>query len=97
MITGDMVTRGKSPEPYLMAAERLGRDIDDLSLDRIMSIEDSLPGISSASAPVAVTLGVPNMVSLPETAGVTLWSTLESRTVADLRSLIASRAPVPVL
>ncbi|WP_104195695.1 HAD family phosphatase [Cryobacterium sp. M15] len=59
MITGETVSRGKPhPEPYLMAEERLGRDIDGLSLDRIVAIEDSLPGIASASASGAVTLGV---------------------------------------
>jgi HAD superfamily hydrolase (TIGR01509 family) len=95
MITGEMVARGKPhPEPYLMAAERLGRDIDDLALDRIVAIEDSLPGIASASASGALTLGVPNMVPLPASPGITLWSTLEGRSVADLEALIPSHVPV---
>jgi beta-phosphoglucomutase-like phosphatase (HAD superfamily) len=92
LITGEMVTRGKPhPEPYLMAAERLGRRVEELSLERIVAIEDSLPGIASANASGAVTLGIPNMVPLPEAPGVRLWPTLEHRTVPDLQALIGPR------
>lgn len=97
MITGEMVTRGKPhPDPYLMAAERLGRVVEDLSMDRVVAIEDSLPGVASAFASGAITLGIPNMVPLPEAPGVRLWPTLERRTVSDLQTLVALRAPVPV-
>lgn len=94
LITGEMVRHGKPhPEPYLMAAERLSRSVQDLTMGRIVAIEDSLPGIASANASGVVTLGVPNMVPLPETPGVRLWPTLEHRTLSDLRALVA---PLPL-
>lgn len=95
MITGDMVTHGKPhPEPYLMAAELLGKTMENLSMERIMAIEDSLPGLASANASGAVTLGVPNLVALPDTAGVTLWSTLGGKSVSDLEALVAEHTLV---
>lgn len=96
IITGDMVTHGKPhPEPYLMAAQLLGREMGQLSMDRVVAIEDSLPGVASAKSSGAVALGVPNLVDLPDTPGVTLWPTLRGKSVADLQGLVEARALVP--
>ena len=80
VLGGDQVTRGKPhPEPYLVAAERLGVAIEDC-----IAIEDSLNGLVSAESSGAKAIGVPNVVSLPERPGRTIWPTLEGVTVAHL-------------
>ena len=80
VIGGDEVARGKPhPDPYLIAAERLGVSIRDC-----IAIEDSLNGLLSAEASGAVAIGVPNVVQLPEREGRHIWPTLEGVTVAHL-------------
>lgn len=90
LVTGDMVSNGKPhPEPYLRAVEALGDDLGaPLDPARIVAIEDSLPGLASARAAGVVTLGVPNVVPLPENPGHTLWPTLAGRSIADLNDLV---------
>ncbi|WP_271036534.1 HAD family hydrolase [Rhodococcus rhodochrous] len=91
VISGDMVERGKpDPQPYDLAVERLSASREDLSRDRIVAIEDSLPGLASAKAAGVVTLGVPNMVALPDGPGHTLWPSLEGRGLADLGRLLGA-------
>jgi len=85
VISGDDVTHAKPhPQPYLQAAELLGVDIT-----QCLAIEDSEPGIASASASGAVTLGVPFMVPLSPSADYTLWPTLAGRTADDLAKLFS--------
>jgi HAD superfamily hydrolase (TIGR01509 family) len=80
VLGGDDVPRGKPhPDPYLIAAERLGVAIEDC-----IAIEDSLNGLVSAEASGAKSIGVPNVVALPERPGRTIWPTLEGITVAHL-------------
>lgn len=89
VISGDMVERGKPhPEPYQLAVQQLSLNRPYLSKSRIVAVEDSLPGLASATAAGVVTLGVPNMVALPDGPGHTLWQTLAGRSVADLESLL---------
>jgi HAD superfamily hydrolase (TIGR01509 family) len=77
LVTGDQVTRGKpDPEPYLVAAERLGVDPR-----RCVAIEDSPTGIASALAAGARTLGVEAVVPVPHLAGL---SRAASLTTVDL-------------
>ncbi len=72
LVTGDQVTRGKpDPEPYLVAAERLGVDPR-----RCVAIEDSPTGIASALAAGARTLGVEAVVAVPYLAGLSRASSL---------------------
>jgi len=85
VVSGDDVTHAKPhPQPYLQAAELLGVDIT-----QCIAIEDSEPGIASASASGAVTLGVPFMVPLSPSADYTLWPTLAGRTADDLAKLFS--------
>ena len=61
LVTGDEVTRGKPhPEPYVLAAERLGIDARDC-----VAIEDSPTGVRSALAAGCRVLGVPHVVEIP--------------------------------
>ncbi|MFG1643963.1 HAD family hydrolase [Amycolatopsis sp. NPDC049252] len=56
IVTGDDVTRGKpAPDPYLLAARRLG-----VAPDRCLAVEDSGSGIRSAHAAGMTVLAIPN-------------------------------------
>jgi len=80
VVSGDDVTHAKPhPEPYLRAADLLGVDIAEC-----LALEDSEPGIASASASGAVTVGIPFMIPISESSEYTLWPTLAGRTVADI-------------
>ena len=90
-ITGDMVRQGKPhPEPYQLAFDRLSEQIPDLSKERVVAVEDSLPGVTSARAAGLVTLGVPHFLPLPPDAGRHEWNTLAGRTAADLAGLVSA-------
>ena len=86
VVSGDDVTHSKPhPEAYLRAAELLG-----VAPENCLAIEDSHPGIASASASGAVTVGVPFMVPISESNEYTLWPTLAGRTVSDLSELFST-------
>ncbi len=55
VVGGDQVTHGKpDPEPYLLAARKLGLGIRDC-----LALEDSIPGTTSAERAGVATLGIP--------------------------------------
>ncbi|WP_307786169.1 HAD family phosphatase [Rathayibacter sp. SD072] len=84
VVTGEDVSRGKPhPEPYLLAAHRLGVPITDCA-----AVEDSPIGLAAAVASGAAAVGVPHRVPLAEGPDRTLWPTLHGRTVEDLRALL---------
>jgi HAD superfamily hydrolase (TIGR01509 family) len=83
VVTGDAVTHGKPhPEPYLLAAERLGVDPADC-----LAVEDSRTGATSANAAGCHVLVVPHFVRVPEAPRRTLLPTLEHVTPDALRAL----------
>lgn len=80
VVTGDQVTRGKPhPEPYLLAAERLGVDIRNT-----VALEDSVPGVTSAAASGAHTIGIPAHQGIPESPTYSLAPTLAGVRPQDL-------------
>lgn len=82
-ITGDEVANGKpAPDPYLAAAAHLGFDPADC-----VAIEDSPTGAASAMAAGCRTLAVPHVVDVSPQPGLTIWSTLDGCTLADLADL----------
>jgi HAD superfamily hydrolase (TIGR01509 family) len=84
VVAGDDVTHGKPhPEPYLLAASRLG-----VSPLRCVAIEDSLTGVTSAQAAGVPVLAVEHLVPIPPAAGRTVVTTLKGWTSADLGLLI---------
>jgi HAD superfamily hydrolase (TIGR01509 family) len=88
IVAGDEVTQNKPhPEAYLRAAQLLGVDIADC-----VAIEDSIPGVSSAVASGAHTVGVPLHSPLTSGNGYHIWPTLTGRTVADLSALLQTRS-----
>jgi HAD superfamily hydrolase (TIGR01509 family) len=83
VVAGDDVTNGKPhPEPYLLAAEQLGVDINDC-----IAFEDSVTGLTSAEASGAIAIGIPNIVQLPEQEGRLIWPTLQGVNVETLAGL----------
>ena len=65
VVVGDDVARGKPhPDPYLLAAERLGVDPRDC-----LAVEDSPTGVASALAAGCTVLAVPHMVPIPVPVG----------------------------
>lgn len=80
VVTGDVVARGKPhPEPYLLAARRLGADPG-----RCVAIEDSPTGVASATAAGVPTLAVPHVVPVPAQGGARLVQSLEGIRARDL-------------
>lgn len=83
IVAGDDVNFGKPhPEPYLKAAELLG--VDPM---QCVAFEDSKTGLTSAELAGTRAIGIPNVVSIPEEPGRTLWKTLEGVTLTDLQNL----------
>lgn len=92
LVCGDEVERGKpDPEPYLVAARRLGVDVT-----RCVAIEDSPAGIASARAAGAATLGVEAVVPVPPAPGLSRTPSLELVDL-DLIARIASGEVVDLM
>lgn len=88
IVSGDDVANPKPhPEAYLTAADRLGVAIADC-----IAIEDSIPGLRSAIASGAVTVGVPLHAALEPGDTHTLLPTLEGVTLDHLAALVATRS-----
>jgi HAD superfamily hydrolase (TIGR01509 family) len=84
VIAGDDVEHPKPhPQPYLLAAERLGVAIHDC-----VAIEDSEFGLVSAVSSGAATIGVPLHLTLHEGPTHELWPTLEKVMVSDLAAAL---------
>ncbi len=82
-VAGDEVSHGKPhPEPYLVAAARLG--VDPASC---VVLEDSLTGVASAEAAGCVCVAVPDLVPIPATATRPVLASLAGVDVAWLASL----------
>jgi HAD superfamily hydrolase (TIGR01509 family) len=92
IVPGDEVRNGKPhPEPYLVAADRLG--VDPASC---VAIEDSPTGVASAVAAGVPTLAVEHIVEVPGGPGRTVVRSLEGWTPERLAELQAgSDAPAP--
>ncbi len=83
LVCGDEVDHSKPhPEPYLKAARLLGVKPQDC-----VAIEDSPTGVASAAAAGAHVLAIPHHVPLQGGPKITLRSTLDGVTLADLAAL----------
>lgn len=81
IVSGDEVSQPKpNPEPYLVAAERLGIDIH-----HSVAFEDSVFGAASALSAGALTIGVPLHIDIPASYTSVLWSGLEGRGLTDIQ------------
>lgn len=87
IVPGDEVEHAKPhPAPYLRAAELLGVDIADC-----IAVEDSAPGLASAVASGAATVAVPLHKPIEPDPAFTLWTSLDGRTLDDLREILTTR------
>lgn len=85
VVPGDEVTHGKPhPEPYLTAAARLGVDVR-----ACVALEDSPPGIGSALASGARTIGIKHIVDVPPRPGLSRVSSLEQVDLGVLTRVVA--------
>lgn len=83
VITGEIVTNGKPhPEPYLVAAEKLGVEISDC-----VAIEDSPTGVKSAEAAGAKVLAVKFLVEIPAADGRSRVESLEAIGIEEIRAI----------
>ena len=83
IVAGDDVESPKpNPEAYLKGAEALG-----VSIQSAVALEDSAYGAASAFSAGAVTIGIPLHVGIPHSSVHVMWSSLESKTVDDLRGV----------
>jgi HAD superfamily hydrolase (TIGR01509 family) len=88
VVPGDGIPAKPLPDPYLIAAERLGIDARDA-----VAIEDSEPGVASAVASGAATIAVPLHIALPPSPAYTLWADgPEGKTLADVAAVFAARS-----
>lgn len=89
IVSGDDVTHSKPhPEPYLLGAQLLGVDIAEC-----IALEDSLPGLASAVASGAVSIGVPHMVPIDDADTHTIWPTLAGQNLSHLSDVfVAARS-----
>jgi HAD superfamily hydrolase (TIGR01509 family) len=79
-ITGDECDNGKPhPEPYLRAAQALG-----VTPGSCVAIEDSVTGLRSAIAAGCRTIGVPNVVELPQSRRYRKVASLADLTIDTL-------------
>jgi HAD superfamily hydrolase (TIGR01509 family) len=86
-VCGDDVSHSKpDPEPYLLAAAKLGADPGDC-----VAIEDSPNGVAAAEAAGCLTIAVPSIVPIPPADGRTVVSALTELSLARLRALAAAR------
>ena len=97
VVPGDEVTHGKPhPEPYLTAAARLEVDVR-----ACVALEDSPPGIGSALASGARTIGIRHIVDVPPRPGLSRVDSLEQVDLDVLRRVVGGETidllAVPVL
>ena len=88
LVCGDEVRQGKpDPEPYLLAAARLG-----VPPAECLAIEDSPSGIASAEAAGCLVVAVPNQVPVEPAPTRTVLSTLAGLSLPELVTLGAGTA-----
>jgi HAD superfamily hydrolase (TIGR01509 family) len=88
VVTGNDVSRSKpSPEPYLLAARRLGADPS-----RCLVLEDSPTGVAAAEAAGCVVVAVPTLRAMEPRPGRLVVPTLRGMNLARLRAVWAEEA-----
>jgi HAD superfamily hydrolase (TIGR01509 family) len=91
-VCADDVRRSKPhPEPYLLAAGRLG-----VHPGGCVALEDSPNGVASAEAAGCAVIAVPNVAVVPPRPGRVIARSLRDVDLARLRGVAASRGPSAV-
>jgi HAD superfamily hydrolase (TIGR01509 family) len=85
-VCGDDVSQSKpDPEPYLLAAAKLGADPR-----RCVAIEDSPNGVAAAEAAGCLMIAVPSLVPIPTRSGRLVVSSLAELSLGRLYGLAAA-------
>ncbi|GAA2712853.1 MULTISPECIES: HAD family phosphatase [Streptomyces] len=85
-VAGDEMSRTKPhPDPYLLAAARLGADPA-----RCAVIEDTMTGVTAAEAAGCRVVAVPSVAPIPPAVGRTVVGSLEEVDLSFLRGLITA-------
>jgi HAD superfamily hydrolase (TIGR01509 family) len=82
----DVAATKPDPEPYRLAAARLGADPR-----RCAALEDSPNGVAAAEAAGFLTVAVPNLVPIPAADGRVVVASLTEVSLAVLAGLVAAR------
>ena len=82
----DVAATKPDPEPYLLAAARLGADPRWCA-----ALEDSPNGVAAAEAAGCLTVAVPNLVPIPAADGRVVVTSLTEVSLAELARLVAAR------
>ena len=82
----DVAATKPDPEPYLLAAARLGADPRWCA-----ALEDSPNGVAAAEAAGCLTVAVPNLVPIPAADGRVVVASLTEVSLAVLAGLVAAR------
>ncbi|HMG61358.1 MAG TPA: HAD family phosphatase [Streptosporangiaceae bacterium] len=82
----DVAATKPDPEPYRLAAARLGADPR-----RCAVLEDSPNGVAAAEAAGCLTVAVPNLVPIPAARGRVVVASLTEVSLAVLAGLVAAR------
>jgi HAD superfamily hydrolase (TIGR01509 family) len=86
-VCGDDVSHSKpDPEPYLLAAAKLGADPGGC-----VAIEDSPNGVAAAEGAGCITVAVPSIVPIPPANGRTVVGSLAELSLLRLQALAAAR------
>jgi HAD superfamily hydrolase (TIGR01509 family) len=86
-VCGDDVSKSKpDPEPYLMAAAKLGADPR-----HCVALEDSPNGVAAAEAAGCLMIAVPSLVPIPAENGRLVLASLVELSLDGLYSLAATR------
>jgi HAD superfamily hydrolase (TIGR01509 family) len=86
-VCGDDVSSTKpDPEPYLLAAAKLGADPR-----QCIAVEDSPNGVASAQAAGCLLVAVPSLVPIPPAEGRLVLTALTELSLSRLYALAASR------
>jgi len=84
---GDDVSQSKpDPEPYLLAAAKLGADPR-----RCVALEDSPNGVAAAEAAGCLLIAVPSLVPIPPREGRLVVGSLAELSLEQLQKLVAGR------
>ena len=82
----DVAATKPNPEPYLLAAARLGADPR-----RCAALEDSPNGVAAAEAAGCLTVAVPNLLPIPAADGRVVVASLADVSLAGLAGLVTAR------
>ena len=89
VVTGEEVERGKpDPQPYLLAAERLGVDIDSCLI-----FEDSTPGVLAGIRSGAQVVAIPCQLSVPPFPNLVQCESMSGVDESFLRDIMTAARP----